>query len=116
MRKRGGLSSTRPWFGVHQWQLSNASAVLHLRDATSVQLTTISGSAVVILHVSKGGVSFRVHPLLPPYSTMQAVRRAAVAVEQLALSASEELPGTMAALRLSSMEISELTMELNDLR
>ncbi|CAI5513755.1 unnamed protein product [Closterium sp. Naga37s-1] len=45
----------------------------------------------------------------------QAVRRAAQAVERLAATAREELPGTMAAVRLSGMEISDLTMELSDL-
>ncbi|CAI5476091.1 unnamed protein product [Closterium sp. Yama58-4] len=44
-----------------------------------------------------------------------AVRRAAQAVERLATTAREELPGTMAAVRLSGMEISDLTMELSDL-
>ncbi|CAI6008317.1 unnamed protein product, partial [Closterium sp. NIES-65] len=44
-----------------------------------------------------------------------AVRRAAQAVERLAATAREELPGTMAAVRLSGMEISDLTMELSDL-
>lgn len=46
----------------------------------------------------------------------QALRRAAIAIEQLAITAREELPGTMAAVRLSGMEISDLTMELSDLR
>jgi hypothetical protein len=36
-------------------------------------------------------------------------------MEKLADTAREELPGTMAAIRLSGMEISDLTMELNDL-
>jgi len=39
-----------------------------------------------------------------------------MAIEQLAITAREELPGTMAAVRLSGMEISDLTMELSDLR
>ena len=47
---------------------------------------------------------------------MQAIRRAAEAVEVLATTASDELPTTMAAVRLSGMEISDLTMELSDLR
>jgi hypothetical protein len=45
----------------------------------------------------------------------QALKNAARAFEKLADSAREELPGTMAAVRLSGMEISDLTMELNDL-
>ncbi|KAI5075611.1 hypothetical protein GOP47_0009687 [Adiantum capillus-veneris] len=47
--------------------------------------------------------------------TLNAMRRAAVALERLADTAREELPGTMAAVRLSGMEISDLTLELSDL-
>jgi hypothetical protein len=43
------------------------------------------------------------------------LRKAAEAFEKLANAAREELPGTMAAVRLSGMEISDLTMELSDL-
>lgn len=57
---------------------------------------------LVVAHTSNG----------PP----QAMRKAAVSVEKLADIAREELPGTMAAIRLSGMEISDLTLELNDLR
>eukprot|EP01018_Ginkgo_biloba_P036147 Gb_34107 [translate_table: standard] len=41
--------------------------------------------------------------------------RAALSLEKLADTAREELPGTMAAIRLSGMEISDLTLELSDL-
>jgi hypothetical protein len=44
------------------------------------------------------------------------MRRAAISMEKLADVAREELPSTMAAIRLSGMEISDLTLELNDLR
>ncbi|CAM6094581.1 unnamed protein product [Calypogeia fissa] len=47
--------------------------------------------------------------------TLHAMRRAAMSMEKLADIAREELPGTMAAIRLSGMEISDLTLELNDL-
>ncbi|KAH7295802.1 hypothetical protein KP509_27G066600 [Ceratopteris richardii] len=43
------------------------------------------------------------------------MRRAAMALERLADTAREELPSTMAAIRLSGMEISDLTLELSDL-
>ena len=46
---------------------------------------------------------------------IQAMRRAAVAMEKLAEVAREELPSTMAAIRLSGMDISDLTLELSDL-
>ncbi|KAK2996728.1 hypothetical protein RJ639_025519 [Escallonia herrerae] len=42
-------------------------------------------------------------------------RKAAESLEKLLNVTREELPGTMAAVRLSGMEISDLTMELSDL-
>ncbi|KAL7109929.1 hypothetical protein ACP275_06G205500 [Erythranthe tilingii] len=47
--------------------------------------------------------------------TLFAMRRAAISLAKLADTAREELPSTMAAIRLSGMEISDLTLELNDL-
>ncbi|KAG8048499.1 hypothetical protein GUJ93_ZPchr0009g1068 [Zizania palustris] len=48
--------------------------------------------------------------------TMLAMRRAADSFSMLADAALEELPSTMAAVRLSGMEISDLTLVLSDLR
>ncbi|KAL8159192.1 hypothetical protein V2J09_000729 [Rumex salicifolius] len=45
-----------------------------------------------------------------------ALKRAAISFAQLADTARLELPNTMAAIRLSSMEISDLKLELNDLK
>lgn len=47
--------------------------------------------------------------------TMLAFKRAAESLEKLMDVTREELPDTMAAVRLSGMEISDLTMELSDL-
>ncbi|XP_009764438.1 uncharacterized protein [Nicotiana sylvestris] len=47
--------------------------------------------------------------------TLLAFRRAAESLERLMDVTREELPDTMAAVRLSGMEISDLTMELSDL-
>ncbi|XP_057549952.1 uncharacterized protein LOC130828149 isoform X2 [Amaranthus tricolor] len=47
--------------------------------------------------------------------TLFAMRRAANSFAKLADTAREELPSTMAAIRLSGMEISDLTVELSDL-
>ncbi|KAD5317839.1 hypothetical protein E3N88_17785 [Mikania micrantha] len=47
--------------------------------------------------------------------TLHAMGRTAIAVAKLADIAREELPSTMAAIRLSGMEISDLTLELSDL-
>ncbi|XP_056168643.1 uncharacterized protein LOC115693055 isoform X2 [Syzygium oleosum] len=44
-----------------------------------------------------------------------AMGRAATSLSKLADTAREELPSTMAAIRLSGMEISDLTLELSDL-
>ncbi|GAU43488.1 hypothetical protein TSUD_91980 [Trifolium subterraneum] len=48
--------------------------------------------------------------------TLFAMRNAAISFSKLADTAREELPSTMAAVRLSGMEISDLTLELSDLR
>ncbi|XP_017238047.1 uncharacterized protein LOC108211067 isoform X2 [Daucus carota subsp. sativus] len=47
--------------------------------------------------------------------TLLAFKRAAESLEKLLDVTREELPDTMAAMRLSGMEISDLTMELSDL-
>ncbi|CAJ2642314.1 hypothetical protein L195_g014358 [Trifolium pratense] len=47
--------------------------------------------------------------------TLFAMRNAAISFSKLADTAREELPSTMTAVRLSGMEISDLTLELSDL-
>ncbi|CAL0304342.1 unnamed protein product [Lupinus luteus] len=47
--------------------------------------------------------------------TLLAMRKAAISLSKLADTARQELPSTMAAIRLSGMEISDLTLELSDL-
>ncbi|KAK6915288.1 hypothetical protein RJ641_020405, partial [Dillenia turbinata] len=47
--------------------------------------------------------------------TLYAMGRAAASLAKLADTANEELPSTMAAIRLTGMEISDLTLELSDL-
>ncbi|CAN6462813.1 unnamed protein product [Victoria cruziana] len=47
--------------------------------------------------------------------TLLAMGRAATSLSKLADAARQELPSTMAAIRLSGMEISDLTLELSDL-
>ncbi|XP_065873237.1 uncharacterized protein [Euphorbia lathyris] len=47
--------------------------------------------------------------------TLLAFKRAAESLEKLMDATREELPDTMAAIRLSGMEISDLTMELSDI-
>ncbi|KAL3520579.1 hypothetical protein ACH5RR_018728 [Cinchona calisaya] len=47
--------------------------------------------------------------------TLSAMGRTAIALSKLADTAHEEVPSTMAAIRLSCLEISDLTVELSDL-
>ncbi|KAL6545246.1 hypothetical protein OROGR_009120 [Orobanche gracilis] len=47
--------------------------------------------------------------------TLFAMRKTAISLAKLADTVSEELPSTLAAIRLSGMEISDLTLELSDL-
>ncbi|KAL9260551.1 hypothetical protein AKJ16_DCAP19935 [Drosera capensis] len=47
--------------------------------------------------------------------TLRAIKKAGESLEKLLDVTREELPDTMAAIRLSGMEISDLTMELSDL-
>ncbi|CAI5949378.1 unnamed protein product [Closterium sp. NIES-65] len=54
--------------------------------------------------------------LVAAVPALLAIRKAALALERLAEVAREEVPGTMAAVRLSGMEMSDLSMELSDLR
>lgn len=46
---------------------------------------------------------------------LKAFKRAAESLEKLMDTTREELPDTMAAIRLSGMEISDLTTELSDI-
>lgn len=50
------------------------------------------------------------------YAMFQAMGRAANSFAKLADTAREELPSTMTAIRLSGIEVSDLTVELSDLR
>ncbi|KAL1536674.1 hypothetical protein AAHA92_29284 [Salvia divinorum] len=54
-------------------------------------------------------------PALLSQGSLKAFKRAAESLEKLMDATREELPDTMAAVRLSGMEICDLTMELSDL-
>lgn len=75
---------------------------------TDKQLLVISFTAFM----TAGFMGILIAAAIP---SLLAIKKAAKAMEKLADTAREELPGTMAAIRLSGMEISDLTMELNDL-
>lgn len=65
-----------------------------------------------VLCVTGGGATALFLATIP---TLLAFKRAAESLEKLLDVTREELPGTMAAVRLSGMEISDLTMELSEL-
>ncbi|KAL6011305.1 hypothetical protein ACLOJK_001750 [Asimina triloba] len=66
------------------------------------------------LHSSKMSLGDQAFFLLA-FVACTAMGRAATSLAKLADTAREELPSTMAAIRLSGMEISDLTLELSDL-
>ncbi|XP_058093277.1 uncharacterized protein LOC131239537 isoform X2 [Magnolia sinica] len=68
----------------------------------------------VLLHSSKMSLGDQAFFLLA-FIACTAMGRAATSLSKLADTAREELPSTMAAIRLSGMEISDLTLELSDL-
>ncbi|CAH2038562.1 unnamed protein product [Thlaspi arvense] len=66
---------------------------------------------VTVLQVSVAFTSF----VIAAVPTLVAIGRAASSFAKLADTARQELPSTLAAIRLSGMEISDLTLELSDL-
>ncbi|KAF8659541.1 hypothetical protein HU200_058291 [Digitaria exilis] len=74
----------------------------------------LAAVAVTLFSVAQTCVAFT-GMVVVAIPTMLAIRRAANSFSMLADAALEELPSTMAAMRLSGMEISDLTLELSDL-
>lgn len=81
---------------IFQWNL----------DRRHILLLNFTACAVA---VSAAWIFFSAIP------TLLAFRKAVESIEKLLDVTTEELPDTMAAVRLSGMEISDLTMELSDL-
>ncbi|KAF8012038.1 hypothetical protein BT93_I0231 [Corymbia citriodora subsp. variegata] len=73
-----------------------------------------SSSTAAALQLSQWNLTQR-HVLMLNVIACAAFKRAAESMEKLMDVTREELPDTMAAVRLSGMEISDLTMELSDL-
>ncbi|XP_021898291.1 uncharacterized protein LOC110814985 [Carica papaya] len=90
-------SPTLPSF-LPPWKLSLSEKAFFL-SSFIVCTTSVAFTALVIAAVP----------------TLYAMGRAATSLSKLADTAREELPSTMAAIRLSGMEISDLTLELSDL-
>ncbi|KAE8684070.1 hypothetical protein F3Y22_tig00111154pilonHSYRG00007 [Hibiscus syriacus] len=82
----------------------------------STQKTSLSDQAFYLLAfiACTASVAFT-SMVIAAVPTLVALGRAAVSLSKLADTAREELLGTMEALRLSGMEISDLTLELSDL-
>ncbi|KAE7998178.1 hypothetical protein FH972_002747 [Carpinus fangiana] len=89
-------SSSASAFQLNQWNLTHRHIVMLqvVACAAAVSATWLFCSAI---------------------PTLMAFKRAAESLEKLMDVTREELPDTMAAVRLSGMEISDLTMELSDL-
>ncbi|XVE86679.1 hypothetical protein DITRI_Ditri18aG0053700 [Diplodiscus trichospermus] len=101
-----GSSSLR----LSQWTLTNRQTS---SLALSVLLNCFYFSVLLILLLTVAvSVTWLFFSAIP---TLLAFKRAAESLEKLMDVTREELPGTMAAIRLSGMEISDLTMELSDL-
>ncbi|GFY80301.1 hypothetical protein Acr_01g0001100 [Actinidia rufa] len=80
----------------------------------SSNFTSTVGSSPSSLQLSQWNLTQR-HILVLNVVACVAFKRAAESLEKLLDVTREELPDTMAAVRLSGMEISDLTMELSDL-
>ncbi|OMP02545.1 hypothetical protein COLO4_11018 [Corchorus olitorius] len=77
---------------------------------------TLTNRHIFVLNVVACAVAVSTTWLfLSAIPTLLAFKRAAESLEKLMDVTREELPDTMAAVRLSGMEISDLTMELSDL-
>lgn len=110
---------------------SNNAASPELQSFVSSQFTSSVGSSPSSLQLSQWNLTHRHIEVLNVIAlataisatwlfcsaipTLLAFKRAAESLEKLLDVTREELPGTMAAVRLSGMEISDLTMELSDL-
>ncbi|CAA6659543.1 unnamed protein product [Spirodela intermedia] len=76
---------------------------------TSTILSKLSRLNLFVAGIASSWLLFSAIP------TLLAFKRAAESIEKLLDATREELPDTMAAVRLSGMEISDLTMELSEL-
>ncbi|XP_017969911.1 PREDICTED: uncharacterized protein LOC18611668 isoform X1 [Theobroma cacao] len=86
--------------------------------SSSLQLSqwTLTNRHILVLNVIACAVAVSATWLFfSAIPTLLAFKRAAESLEKLMDATREELPDTMAAVRLSGMEISDLTMELSDL-
>ncbi|KAL2941187.1 Ribosome biogenesis protein bms1 [Bienertia sinuspersici] len=87
---------------------------------TSVAFVSFVAAAVPTLYLWPlcfcGCISEGLHTRRLPLNLSWAMGRAANSFAKLAETARAELPSTMAAIRLSGMEVSDLTVELSDLR
>ncbi|XP_027185127.1 uncharacterized protein LOC113783240 [Coffea eugenioides] len=79
------------------------------------KLSTSDQAFSLLLFIAVTTTASLVGFLAAAIPTLSAMRRAAISVAKLADTARQETPSTMAAIRLTSLEISDLTYELRDL-
>ncbi|XP_068660840.1 uncharacterized protein [Aristolochia californica] len=61
-------------------------------------------------------VSFVITSVFGAFLSLAALRKLAVAMQKLSKVVAEEVPGTLSSLKLSSLEINDLTQQLSSLR
>lgn len=112
------LSFQSPQHGVASSAPSISSEFTSSVGSPPLQLShyTLTQRHINVLYVAACAVAISATWLFcSAIPTLLSFKRAAESLEKLMDVTREELPGTMAAVRLSGMEISDLTMELSDL-
>ncbi|KAJ8420190.1 hypothetical protein Cgig2_026139 [Carnegiea gigantea] len=112
------LSFQAPQHGVASSEPSISSEFTSSVGSPPLQLShyTLSQLHINVLYVAACAVAISATWLFcSAIPTFLSFKRAAESLEKLMDVTREELPGTMEAVRLSGMEISDLTMELSDL-
>ncbi|KAJ9561597.1 hypothetical protein OSB04_006757 [Centaurea solstitialis] len=105
---------------ISQWNLTHRHILLLNFIACSVtfSISFITNLIIYFLCLAKFSLQAAISAtwlFCSAIPTLLAFKRAAESLEKLLDVTREELPDTMAAVRLSGMEISDLTMELSDL-
>lgn len=114
-------------FLIYAFQLLKYSFSILIITYVSTLQTSIAFTSLVVVAIPTLLVSEHILVMLSMHKIqtflyfflfhiIQALKRTAKSLAKLADTACMELPSTMAAIRLSGLEISDLTVELSDLR
>lgn len=98
-----------------QWNVQVGNPVLPPMASPLAKLTLSDKAFFLLLFIACTTAAAFTSLVIASIPTLQAMRRAAISLSRLADTAREELPSTMTAIRLSGMELSDLTLELSDL-